>query len=66
MNCILDFRSEDDIILQGQRLHYVLFGSECVLVVPERKHFELEPLIEPMNYVYAGQDALFKIRRRDK
>jgi len=61
VNSILDFVDEDQPVHQGQRLQFVCWGSYTLLVIPvNRKHIKLNPLVKELDYVYAGQTAIFE------
>ena len=65
VDSLLDFVDEYSPILQGERAQFITWGSYALLVVPERPHFELEFLVQPLDYVFAGSTPVFKVKRKE-
>lgn len=58
---ILYFRREEDTIMQGDRLAWVTYGSQCDLLIEKKPWFKLKKNISKGYYVYAGLDPLFTV-----
>lgn len=59
------FKKENEPFLQGERLAYVVFGSQCDILIEAKPWFRLRKLIPNFYYIYAGLDDLFQISLRE-
>jgi len=60
----LPFIQENESILQGQRLAYVLWGSQCDIIIEAKPWFRMKKLIPNFYYTYAGTCNLWEIMFR--
>lgn len=61
VDSILDFKTEDEIVRQGQRMQFVCWGSYALIIIlKNRRHIKLETCVKQFNYVYAGKTVVFK------
>jgi phosphatidylserine decarboxylase len=62
VDCICHFNTDRSVSYsQNQRFSMIRWGSQCDLVVPLSKKFDLEFCLEPMMHVEARWDKLIKI-----
>jgi len=66
VDSILFFADENEVIDQGERLAWVVWGSEVIVVVPLNQKYEYELIAKPMYHVEAAKDVLFKIKEKKK
>ena len=61
---LLFFVDEEEYLDQGERLSWVVWGSECVLIIPRKRNLKYEILAKPLYHVEAGRDPILKISKR--
>lgn len=60
IDCILSW-GKGHFLLQGDRFGQIRWGSQCDLVCPLNGRTEYEVLVEPLQHVEAGVDAIAKV-----
>jgi len=60
------FVQEGESVLQGQRLAYVLWGSQCDLIIEAKDWFKMKKLVKDFYYVFAGTCDLWEIMKVNK
>jgi len=61
VNLINNYCDEGDCLIQGERLGEIRWGSDVILLLPYDERFEIECLVKPGDYVYAGQTPIYKL-----
>jgi len=65
VDMINNYADEGDSLSQGERFGEIRWGSDVILLLPYDERFEIESLVNPSDYVYAGITPVFRIKPKD-